>query len=75
MKLGYLKSQVNKCKPIQSVYTYNTNGLELIYLKGQLYKINLLETDIIDWDGVKHDIPFYEDEIDSKLFKKVNGKH
>lgn len=54
-----------------TVYTYNSNGLEVIYLKGQLYRIKLLEAEMIDWDGIKHAISFYEDEIDQALFQAV----
>lgn len=44
---------------------YIFDSIELSYCKGELYSILTLHgIDIISWEALRHDIPFYEDQLD-----------
>lgn len=56
--------------PIANYYTDKDGRFQITYINGHLLSINIHTADIIDWDGLKHDIPFYEEDINSELFQK-----
>ncbi len=43
-------------------YIIQGTGIVVYYLYGRLIKVEVLG-DKIEWDAIKHDIPFHEDEI------------
>lgn len=41
-------------------------GVELIYHRGILAKVEIKKSsvDLITWEALRHDIPFYEEQLD-----------
>ncbi|MCT4580817.1 MAG: hypothetical protein N4A35_05310 [Flavobacteriales bacterium] len=55
---------------IVNYYTDKDDSFQITYINGYLLSINLYTADMIDWDGLKHGIPFYEEDINLELFHK-----
>ncbi len=48
-----------------------TSYIELSYHKGVLYEIQILKADIIDWEGLRHFVAFYEEDLDKTYFSLI----
>lgn len=59
-------------------YRDNSNKVEAHYLSGKLIVVFPVfpECDLIDWEALRHDVPFYENQIDANQFKRYqDGNH
>ena len=40
------------------IYTDKQKAIEITYHNSELKQVKIINADIIDWDGLKHDIPY-----------------
>ena len=55
-------------------YIHKGHNFGLCYIKGELHKVLVWkEADKIDWDGIKHHIPYHEEELETKHFMRYDN--
>ncbi len=65
---------MNEDQLLPEINSYtNKDGQSVVahYKNGQLLTTSFLRADKIEWDGIKHDIPFYESELNLEQFKLI----
>lgn len=59
---------------MRSVYKANRiKGLRIQYLDGQLERVRLGNCSMVDWEGIRHFIHFYEERLNKMMFKKISN--
>lgn len=50
-------------------YIGNHYTIMLTYIKGELSNVSILPVaDIIDWEAIRHEIPYYEEQLDKEKY-------
>jgi hypothetical protein len=53
-------------------YLSHSGTILVLYRKELLKSIYILKEDVVEFDGLKHDISMYEENLNLKCFKKVD---
>lgn len=56
------------------VYRSKTPGVTLMFVEGVLHTMVVDKEDMVVFDGLKHHIPLYEEDVSKELFEETKNE-